>query len=142
LPVYLSAAFGPLLMYWVAMGEEGQPIFKKIYNLVMLVLLGMGLSLNNSLAVFEALLGKKSAFLRTPKFNLFEENTIIKKNDYLLALDSFFWFELLLTIYTTGLLIYVLDQGIWSLVFWLLLYASGYIIITGHNLRESLFRSS
>ncbi len=141
LPIFLFAAFGPLLMYWVAMGEEDQAIFTRINNLGMLLLLGMGLSLNNTLAVIEALLGKESAFLRTPKFNIQGKNFNGKINEYILPRDPYAWIEILLTLYTTGLLIYVLTQGVWSLVLWLILYATGYAYIASLNFSQAQKRS-
>ncbi len=136
MPIFLFSAIGPLLMYWVAMGEEGQSIIARAKNLVMLLLLGMGLSLNNSLAVFEALIGKKSAFLRTPKFNIHGGNNSIKINEYILPRDPFAWIEIILAIYATGMLIYVMNQGVWSLVIWLSLYAGGYAYIAGLNFKQ------
>ncbi len=136
LPVFIISAIGPMLMYWVAMGEEGQTLLERAYNLAMLLILGMGLSLNNSLAVFEALLGKQSAFLRTPKFNMQGKNITSKINEYMLPRDPFVWIEIFLAIYTTGLLIYVITQGVWGMVIWLILYASGYTYIAGLNFRQ------
>jgi len=118
------------------MKEEGETVWSRFYNLSMLLLLGMGLSLNNSLAVFEALLGKESAFLRTPKFNLQGKNISIKISEYVLPRDPFVWAEIFLALYTIGLLIYVLTLGVWSLVIWLILYASGYSYIAGLNFRN------
>ncbi|MBT3187520.1 MAG: glycosyltransferase [Anaerolineae bacterium] len=135
-PIFIFAAIGPMLMYWVAMKEEGETVWSRFYNLSMLLLLGMGLSLNNSLAVFEALLGKESAFLRTPKFNLQGKNISIKISEYVLPRDPFVWAEIFLALYTIGLLIYVLTLGVWSLVIWLILYASGYSYIAGLNFRN------
>ncbi len=140
-PIFLFAAIGPLLMYWVAMGEKEETNLRKIYNLAMLLVLGMGLSLNNSLAVFEALLGKQSAFLRTPKFNISEENIAIKINEYILPRDPFAWLEILLALYATGLLFFVLTKGIWSLVVWLIFYAGGYFYIAGLNFWQAQKRS-
>ena len=142
LPIFLFSAFGPLLMYWIAMGEEGQTILGRFNNLGMLLLLGMGLSLNNSLAILEALLGKQSAFLRTPKFNIDGKNITVKINEYVLPRDPYAWIEILLAVYTIGLLIYVLTLGVWSLVFWLILYASGYAYIAGMNFSQSQNRSA
>ena len=119
------------------MEKEGQTILMRIHNLAMMLILGMGLSLNNSLAVFEALLGKKSAFLRTPKFNVHGENIAINKNEYFLPRDPLSWVEIFLAMYATGLLIYVLTQEVWSLVIWLILYASGYISIASLNFRQT-----
>ena len=97
----------------------------------------MGLSLNNSLAVLEALLGIQSAFLRIPQFNIRGNNISSKINEYVLPRDPYAWIEILLALYTTGLLIYVLTQGVWSLVLWLILYTSGYVYITSLNFSQT-----
>jgi len=99
--------------------------------------LGMGLSLNNSRAVAEALSGKQSAFLRTPKFNIRGSKLSPKLRAYLLPRDPFAWVELIFAFYASGLLIFALFQGVWSLVVWLILYASGYTYIAGLNFRQA-----
>jgi len=43
----------------------------------------MGFSLHNSIAVLEGHLGKKSAFIRTPKFNIGAKNVTVSSNKYL-----------------------------------------------------------
>jgi cellulose synthase/poly-beta-1,6-N-acetylglucosamine synthase-like glycosyltransferase len=137
LPFFLVSALGPMLMYWIAMHTEGQSVVSRIHNLVMLLLLGMGLSLNNSRAVFEALTGKHSAFLRTPKFNVQGPRGVTRITDYILPRDPFVWVEIFFAVYTSGLLIFALFQGVWSLVVWLSLYASGYTYIAGLNFRQA-----
>ena len=82
-------------MYWMAMREQGRGYRERLSNLVMLVFLGVGLSLNNTRAVGEALLGKQSSFLRTPKFNLRgEKREHQKTSSYLLPRDANVWIEL------------------------------------------------
>lgn len=44
--------------------------------------MSMGLGIHNSIAVIEGLLGKKSPFVRTPKFNITETNTSWTKSIY------------------------------------------------------------
>jgi cellulose synthase/poly-beta-1,6-N-acetylglucosamine synthase-like glycosyltransferase len=136
LPIYLIAAVGPLSLYWIAMGIEGQSIWKRITNLLMLLILGMGLSFNNSRAVFEALLGKQSAFLRTPKFKGQDNKSSVKLNDYLLPRDPHAWTEIFFGVYASGLLVYALSQGVWSMTLWLILYATGYLYIASLNFKQ------
>ena len=49
----------------------------------MFLAISMGLSLHNSFAVLEGYLGKKTPFVRTPKFNLAKKNKCIGANIYL-----------------------------------------------------------
>jgi cellulose synthase/poly-beta-1,6-N-acetylglucosamine synthase-like glycosyltransferase len=135
-PLFALAALGPILMYWVAMKSDGKPIRERISILALLIVLGMGLSINNSRAVFEALIGKQSSFLRTPKFDIMGKTKSVRSGEYLLPRDPSVWAEIVLALYASTLLVYVLVQGVWSLVVWLLLYASGYIMIAGQNFRH------
>jgi len=135
-PVFTFAAIGPALMYWVAMGHEGKGRLQRMSNLALLVVMGMGLSLNNTHAVLEALVGKQSSFLRTPKFDIRGRTRSLKKSEYLLPIDPKSWIELLIAFYALGLFVYVLTSGVWSLVIWLLMYASGYVYIASLNFRQ------
>lgn len=135
-PLFTFAALGPLYMYWTAMKYEGKSPLKRLSNLSVLVVLGMGLSLNNTRAVLEALFGKQSSFLRTPKFNIKERKKSIRSNEYLLPIDPNAWIETLIAVYALGLLAYVLVNGVWSLVIWLFLYTIGYGYIASLNFRQ------
>ncbi|PCJ00661.1 MAG: hypothetical protein COB15_02495 [Flavobacteriales bacterium] len=60
----------------------------------------MGLSLHNAIAVIEGYMGKKSPFIRTPKFNIIEKKDVWKKNKYLVSSVSFLTvLEFLMTVY-------------------------------------------
>jgi cellulose synthase/poly-beta-1,6-N-acetylglucosamine synthase-like glycosyltransferase len=136
-PVFALAAVGPLFMYMSAMGVRKVLLRRRLFNLLMLVLLGMGLSLNNTRAVGEALLGIQTPFKRTPKYNLSNRQNSDKYLDYLLPKDGSVWIELLLGIYAFGLMFVALSHGNWGLVFWLSLISAGYAYITAINLKQS-----
>lgn len=51
-------------------GNRAQRLFKFIFLFPLFLALSMGLSLHNTIAVLQGYIGKKSAFVRTPKFNL------------------------------------------------------------------------
>lgn len=70
----------------------------KIFPLFLLV--SMGLSLHNGIAVFEGLIGRKSSFIRTPKFNTVNTFDSWKNNAYLnLKITPLSILEGLLTLY-------------------------------------------
>ncbi len=48
--------------------ERGRSILQSLYEVPLLLCLGIGISLNQSIAFFEGLLGKQTAFVRTPKY--------------------------------------------------------------------------
>lgn len=136
-PIFIIGALGPLFMYMVAMGQQSISVIVRLKNLGMLVLLGMGLSLNNTHAVVEALTGKQSPFKRTPKFNLDGSVTKRTYSDYLLPRDGSTWIEVLLAIYAFSLLAYALYNGVWGLMIWLILYTGGYGYVAGLNILQS-----
>ncbi|UJP64779.1 cellulose synthase family protein [Mongoliitalea daihaiensis] len=66
--VYLSANIS-LAKY------KGASTLKFLWELPLFLMVSMGLSLHNSQAVIEGLTGKKSPFIRTPKYNLKKSDT-------------------------------------------------------------------
>ena len=66
---------------------KGLPRFLLLFPLFLSV--SMGLSLHNALAVMEGYCGKKSAFIRTPKFNILSNKDVWKKNSYLASSINF-----------------------------------------------------
>jgi cellulose synthase/poly-beta-1,6-N-acetylglucosamine synthase-like glycosyltransferase len=56
--------------------------FRFIGELILFLSVSMGLSLHNSIAVIEGWTGKKSAFVRTPKFNIVDQKANVHENVY------------------------------------------------------------
>ena len=76
-------------VYFVANSDTSwinEPPLKRIVTFIFLfplfLSLSMGLSLHNSIAVLQGLRGKKSAFVRTPKFNIQQVQDTFKKGFY------------------------------------------------------------
>ena len=129
LPMFTLAAIGPSFMYWMALREEGKTIRESIQNLFMLLILGIGLSFNNTRAVAEALFSVESPFKRTPKFNLRDNEQFNKASDYLISTDVHLWIELCLGIISIGLMVFTAANGLLGSVFWMLLSGCGYLYI-------------
>ena len=66
----LSIVFIYLASTFAREGISLRSFFYFLWMLPTFLSLSMGMSLHNSIAVMEGLVGKKSAFIRTPKFNL------------------------------------------------------------------------
>lgn len=100
--IFILGFFSIGFFYWIAnsrMIKERKLIyFVKHYPLFLTIT--MGLSLHNALAVAEGLLGFKSPFLRTPKFNVTDVKKKWSKNIYLhTKVNPLTWLELLLALY-------------------------------------------
>jgi cellulose synthase/poly-beta-1,6-N-acetylglucosamine synthase-like glycosyltransferase len=73
--------------YWVSLRQRNTNAFTTTINFLfyfpVFLSLSMGLSLFNSIAVIEGYIGIRSPFVRTPKFNIIGNETIVKKNQYM-----------------------------------------------------------
>lgn len=83
--IFLIGFFSIGLFYWVAskamVGSKSRKYFFK--NFPLFLTFSMGLSLHNAIAVSEGLLGRKTPFIRTPKFNIFKKEDKWQNNEYL-----------------------------------------------------------
>jgi len=71
LPLFLASTCSVSTFYMVAQRDlYPQDWWKRIRFMPFLMATGIGLSVTNSLAVIEALLGKRSEFVRTPKYRV------------------------------------------------------------------------
>lgn len=138
LPFFTAAALGPLLMYWLALREQGSQLSKRLASLLMLLIIGMGMSFSNSRAAIEGLLGIRSPFKRTPKYALQGREGERPAALDPIAPDFGRWIELLLAIYAALLLLLIPGRGLVGPYFWLLLYTLGYGYASFLNLREAL----
>lgn len=91
-PAFLAyfslASFGPPLVYAFSQRSLYPDWPARLKYFPLLLLLGIGLSFNNALAVLEAFVGHESAFRRTPKFNVREGDEEWNQRQYAL---SFGW---------------------------------------------------
>ncbi len=125
-------SLGPPLLYATAQRRlHPQGWFWRWARLPVLMLLGTGLSFNNSLAVAQGLLGHHSQFLRTPKFHVQRAGDGWQQSRYRLPLEVGTFVELGLTLYAlaaVGLAAYL--ERWWSIPF-LAIYAGGYGLMAG-----------
>jgi hypothetical protein len=82
----------------------------------LLVLLGSGIALNNSMAVVQAFSGRGSPFRRTPKFRLEGRNGRWKHRRYALRPGWMILGELLLTLYAAVTIVVAWSKGhVWAI---------------------------
>ena len=94
----------------------------------------MGLSLYNGVGVLEGYLGKKSPFIRTPKFNVTAPSDSWKKNSYnTRKISPITWMEGCVLLYvTTGLIVAIQQANMGMIPFMVMLVLGfGFIFISG-----------
>lgn len=76
-----------MIYYWNSykseFGSSLKSWFRFIWTFFQFLSFSMGLSFHNTIAVFEGYVGKKSSFVRTPKFNVFNKNDKWDNNKYI-----------------------------------------------------------
>lgn len=76
------------------------PFFRFLFLFPVFMGLSMGMSLHNSIAVLQGYRGKKSSFVRTPKFNLLNLKDKLHNNKYMIhKIDWTTWFEAIICLY-------------------------------------------
>jgi glycosyltransferase involved in cell wall biosynthesis len=72
---------------------------EKAQQFFFLIFYSSGLSVNNTVAVFDAVFGKKNEFLRTPKFGIVNKNDDWKSKEYVLPFTKTTLMEVFFAIY-------------------------------------------
>lgn len=82
--VFLVGFFSIAFFYWTATKQFYENPIKKFWSFFpRFLVVSMGLSFHNGLAVLEGLIGKKTPFIRTPKFNVTDKRESWLGNSYI-----------------------------------------------------------
>ncbi|MBI4456156.1 MAG: glycosyltransferase [Acidobacteria bacterium] len=138
LPLFVASTFSVSSFYVVSQRELYPDWKANLKYLPFLMAVGIGLSVSNSKAVLEALLGIDSIFLRTPKYSVKHSGDQWKAKKYHAQIGALPVVEVLLGIYFTSMILYALENGIYGTVPFLFLFMTGFLY-TGFM---SLFQSS
>src|SRR5438477_5195874 len=128
LPLFMASTFSISSFYLVSQRE----LFPKTWPRALLYLpflmaLGIGLTITNTKAVLEALIGQQSPFARTPKYGVeTKKHKLGVKSKYRRRLGWIPWVELLIGSYFALTVYYALDNENYITVPFLLLFVIGY----------------
>jgi cellulose synthase/poly-beta-1,6-N-acetylglucosamine synthase-like glycosyltransferase len=127
LPLFMASTLSISSFYLVSQRE----LFPKTWPRALLYLpflmaLGIGLTITNTRAVLEALIGKQSAFTRTPKYRVENKKDKVGATKYRRRLGWVPWVELLIGSYFALTVYYALQNENYLTVPFLLLFVVGY----------------
>jgi hypothetical protein len=127
LPLFMASTFSISSFYLVSQRElfPGK-WFRALLYLPFLMALGIGLTVTNTRAVLEALLGKQSDFARTPKYHVESKKDRVRANTYRRGLGWVPWVELLIGCYFAITVYYAIDNENYITVPFLILFVLGY----------------
>jgi cellulose synthase/poly-beta-1,6-N-acetylglucosamine synthase-like glycosyltransferase len=128
-PFFAAATASVCSFYVASQREVGATVWQRIKYLPFLMALGIGLSVNNSRAVVEAVLGHQSSFTRTPKLGVVRgpgDLAATPKRRYKAAVTLQPLLELGLAAYMTYGIAFVLDTGVYYSLPFLFLFQAGF----------------
>jgi hypothetical protein len=127
LPLFLASTFSISSFYLVSQRELFPRSWPRaLLYLPILMALGIGLTITNTKAVIEALIGKQSAFARTPKYRVITRQDKIGATKYRKRLGWVPWVELLIGAYFASTIYYAVENENYITVPFLLLFVLGY----------------
>jgi cellulose synthase/poly-beta-1,6-N-acetylglucosamine synthase-like glycosyltransferase len=127
LPLFMASTFSISSFYLVSQKElfPGK-WYRALLYLPFLMALGIGLTVTNTRAVLEALVGKETAFARTPKYHVETKKDKVKSSAYRKRLGWVPWVELLIGCYFAATVYYAIDNENFITVPFLILFVVGY----------------
>jgi cellulose synthase/poly-beta-1,6-N-acetylglucosamine synthase-like glycosyltransferase len=126
-PLFFAATFSFCNFYTVCQREIHPDWRGRLKYVPFLMSVGIGLAINNTRAVVEALFRKQSDFARTPKYRIEADadEWVTKKYRQSVAIQPLM--ELLLGLYFTWTVFYALANGIYGTIPFLVLFQVGFL---------------
>ena len=126
-PLFLVSTFSISSFYLVSQRELFPRTWPRaLLYIPFLMALGIGLTVTNTIAVLEALVGKQSAFARTPKYRVENRKDKVQATKYRKRLGWVPWIELLIGSYFAMTVIYAVQNENYLTVPFLMLFVVGY----------------
>ena len=126
-PLFAAATLSVCNFYIVSQRELYPDWRSRLKYLPFLMSIGIGLCVNNTRAVLEAIFGRQSEFARTPKYGIEREGDewVGKKYHQTVGVQPII--ELALGLYFTGTVFYALMNQIYGTVPFLMLFQIGFL---------------
>src|SRR5512137_2269552 len=137
LPFFAAATMSVCVFYMASQREIQASLWQRVKYLPFLMALGIGMSVNQSRAVLEALVGHETGFLRTPKSGVGGASAAVPRRRYRMAVSLQPFLELTLAAYFTLAVVWVLDRGVWYSLPFLILFQFGFGYVGLMSLLES-----
>jgi len=127
LPLFMASTFSISSFYLVSQKELfPKSWFRSLLYLPLLMALGIGLTITNTRAVLEALVGKQTSFVRTPKYRVETKKDKVGATKYRKRLGWIPWIEIAIGCYFALTVYYAIDNENYFTVPFLLLFVVGY----------------
>jgi cellulose synthase/poly-beta-1,6-N-acetylglucosamine synthase-like glycosyltransferase len=140
LPLFMASTFSISSFYLVSQKELfPKSWWRSLLYLPLLMSLGIGLTITNTRAVLEALVGKQTSFVRTPKYRVESKKDKVGAKKYRKRLGWVPWIELLIGTYFALAVFYAIDNENYFTIPFLLLFVIGYWVTGMMSLLQGRF---
>ncbi len=140
LPLFMASTFSISSFYLVSQKELFPKTWPKaLLYLPLLMSLGIGLTITNTKAVLEALIGRESSFVRTPKYRVESKKDKVRASKYRKRLKWTPWIEIAIGCYFALTVYYAIDNENYFTVPFLLLFVVGYWVTGLMSLLQGRF---
>jgi hypothetical protein len=126
-PLFFAATMSVCNFYVVCQREIHKDWVSRLRYMPFLMSIGIGLCVNNTRAVLEALFDKKTAFERTPKYHIEGNGDEWASKKYRQSVTVQPLIELGLGFYFTATVFYALANGIYGTLPFLVLFQVGFL---------------
>ncbi len=138
-PLFFGTTLSIATFYLTTQREEGtRSVWWAIKRLPMLLAVGIGLCVNQTRAVLEALAGKESEFVRTPKHGVTGRERGWHRRRYAGALTVVPFLELAMAGYFALTLVLAIQYERWVSLPFVLLFLSGYAYVGGLSVLHAI----
>jgi cellulose synthase/poly-beta-1,6-N-acetylglucosamine synthase-like glycosyltransferase len=121
--------------------EPEPTVGKFLPRFLLFLAVSMGLALQNTVAVLESFAGKKTPFVRTPKYNLTNTSGSWQKQGYRITLVSGLTIvEGILAVLFWGVILLAFQRQEFKFIFFHLMLAVGYSLVFFYSVKHSLAR--
>jgi len=126
-PLFFAATMSFCNFYMVCQRELHRDWVARLRYMPFLISIGIGLSVNNTKAVLEALFDKKTEFTRTPKYRIEGDGDEWATKRYRQSVTMQPLIEMGLGLYFTATVFYALANGIYGTLPFLVLFQIGFL---------------
>jgi len=119
-----------LIFYACSQKEIGEPWLKRSALVPLALSVGVGISLNNCKAVLEAMVGHKTGFTRTPKYNVVSKKDSWKKKLYKGHKTFLPYLEFLFAVYFSLTIAFVIYKQVYSSLPFLIMFQIGFLYVS------------
>ena len=142
LPLFFFATLSVLLFYGTAMAGAGRAFWRHARYFPAVMSVAIGLSVNNSRAILEGLVGHDTPFHRTPKFDIQGKEGTTRGKLYRGLRSGTALLEIGLSFYFVAVLVFVFRQEFFGAIPFVLLFLFGYLYVGLSSLDSFAVRRS